>query len=231
MIHQAVPRVTAEIPSNRPRSLPNLLIIKQFKSLSRWFPVALLTVSIGACSLLPRAPLEQADFIAQGKLSVRPLTPDSGRPLSATFRWRQLGEAYQVDLWGPLGQGHTRLEGTPQRLRFSDSRGRELSSTAPQALLRQEFGWSLPLALVPRWLQGQDPGGRAAGVRDDLGDLRELSQAGWRLELDRYQAQDDGQRRPGRVRGQNQAVRVTLLIRSWQTTSGAGPVQPLKLTP
>lgn len=59
---------------------------------------------LAGCVSAPVAP-PAADFWIQGKIGV----VEGGEAFSARFVWAGRGEAFNIDLWGPLGQGHTRL--------------------------------------------------------------------------------------------------------------------------
>ena len=60
-----------------------------------------------------------ADFRLGGKIAVR----GGAEAFSASFDWAQRGETYDVEFWGPLGQGRVRLRGDATRLTVTDSRG------------------------------------------------------------------------------------------------------------
>ena len=66
---------------------------------------------LSACAVLP--PLGEglaADFRVRGKIGVHDQSSAAGS-FSASFDWIQAGDAFAIELWGPLGQGRTRLTG------------------------------------------------------------------------------------------------------------------------
>ena len=123
------------------------------------------------------------DFSIKGKIGV----VDGGESRSARFVWRQSGERFEIDLWGPLGQGQTRLRGTPDRLEFIDADGDVRTSGSPEALMLAELGWSLPLSLLLDWLQGRpSPQAPVADAKSDPeGSLTRFRQLGWQVRFDR----------------------------------------------
>ena len=67
---------------------------------------------LASCAGRSRGPDLAADFILEGKLSVR---MDDGQH-NANFRWQQTAGAYNVEVWGLLGQGRTHLQGNTRHL-------------------------------------------------------------------------------------------------------------------
>ena len=176
------------------------------------------------------------DFVAQGKLSLRPIGPAASptegsaaaasgkRPVkgfSASFRWQQRGEEYDLELWGALGQGRTRITGTADSIKIVDGTGRVVKSRRPQRLLARHLGWSLPLAVLPYWLQGKAaPAPPARLMRfQPNSDLDTLEQLDWALEFARYSAVTGLTRQsrlPGRIKASNAELKLTIVAREWE---------------
>ena len=134
------------------------------------------------CTSVPPLPSD-ADFSIRGKIGV----VDGGNSWSARFLWRQFGDRFEIDLWGPLGQGQTHLRGTPSRLEIIDADGLVRTSGNPEALMFAELGWSLPLGLLLDWLQGR-PAAEAPvtdAIRNPDGGLTRFRQLGWEVRLER----------------------------------------------
>ncbi len=79
----------------------------------------LLCLMVSGCALSRPEPMAPADFRLGGKIAVR----GGAEAFSASFDWAQRGETYDVEFWGPLGQGRVRLRGDATRLTVTDSRG------------------------------------------------------------------------------------------------------------
>jgi len=162
-------------------------------------------------------------FVARGKLSIRPgaaAEAAGARGFSAQYRWQQMGAQYELELWGLLGQGRTLLRGDAQHIDLIDGTGERTRSGVPEKLMQAQLGWSLPLAVVPFWMQGElAPGATnwasSSATRSATGDLLAARQLGWQLKFDRYR-QVGVRRLPGRVRGHNNDLRVIILVRDWQ---------------
>ena len=80
-----------------------------YKSLFYMVILAVFTLSGCAGRQTPVVPGDMATVNITGKLSIR--LEGSGH--TANFRWRQTGENYLIEVWGPLGQGRTTLQGDP----------------------------------------------------------------------------------------------------------------------
>jgi len=177
---------------------------------------------LGACVTTDIKAPGSGGFLAQGKLSARPGPSGTAfRPLTANFVWRQEGETFDIEMWGPLGQGRSRLMGTADSVEWLDASGERQVSRDPQGLMQAQLGWSLPLAALPFWMQGRlAPGQEPRGEqRSEEGDLLIIQQDRWSLRFLRYKEhpKDGGiVRRPGLIRGDSEELKVSISIREWR---------------
>ena len=175
-----------------------------------------LTFTLSSCTVL--APLEEgldADFRLRGKIGV--VDPSSAQgAFSASFDWVQAGNAFAIELWGPLGQGRTRLAGDDRTLTVTDSRGTTLAAETPQAMMQEHLGWSAPVAVLQHWIRGRLAPGNPAGAlqRDADGRLTRFRQLGWTVELSGWQDNAAGPV-PGRLRATRQGRRITVVCKEW----------------
>ncbi len=161
----------------------------------------------GCVSIPPMSPA--TDFSIKGTIGVT----EGGDSWSARFVWRQSGERFEIDLWGPLGQGHSRLRGTPDRLEITDAEGNVRTSGSPEALMFAELGWSLPLSLLLDWLQGR-PSPEAPvvdAIRDPSGRLTDFRQLGWQVRFDHAGKASVGTL-PRRITANKPGYRVRVVI-------------------
>ena len=169
-----------------------------------------------ACAIL--APLGEgleADFRLRGKIGVRDRSP-TGEAFSASFDWIQARRAFAIELWGPLGQGRTRLTGDDETLTVTDARGVALAGDSPEALMQEHLGWSAPLSVLRHWIRGRlAPGEHADAVeRDSDGRLTRFGQLGWTVEVSRWQDSVVGPV-PGRIRATRHGRRITIVCKEW----------------
>jgi outer membrane lipoprotein LolB len=205
-------------------SLPNSLFLKAFSLVCGrivWFAVALVTLA--GCSLLRPAPeLSVPDvggFVVKGRLAVR--QGDDG--FSSTFVWQHAIGHDEIELWGPLGQGRSRLVGNDSEVTIYTAKGEVLREPNPEAGMKRWLGFSLPLSALTHWILGEPaPGFPTADLSSDAnGDVTLLEQLSWRIEFSAYEPRDDGRRLPGRIVAVRGDVKVTLLPGEWSFATQA----------
>ena len=152
-------------------------------------------------------------FHARGRLAVG----DSSEGFTASFDWRQRGGRYDIDLWGPLGQGRLHVSGNDAALTVADARGNVVASGAGAALLGERFGWQLPFGALRHWLVGRCDPAAPPDERDydDAGLLAGFVQYGWQVRLAEWRQEDDGAR-PGRLVATQGPRRIAVAIREWR---------------
>jgi outer membrane lipoprotein LolB len=180
-----------------------------------------LTLWLSGCAAL-RGPgalpaLEPGGFELRGKLGVS----DAAESFSARFLWRQQGPDFNIDLWGPFGQGRVQLIGDERELTLLDGDGAVITRGPHETVMRRNLGWSLPLRVLPAWVQGRPDAHWPAReeIRDDAGHLTAFSQLDWEVQLERF-ARPDGvstdRELPYRVTAQRGPYRVRLAISEWR---------------
>jgi outer membrane lipoprotein LolB len=183
---------------------------------------------LGGCAAIPRHEPTEGGFALRGNLGI----VQERESFSARFYWRQHGANFLIDLWGPLGQGRVALEGDERLLELREGDGTLISRGPPDVVMQQHLGWSMPLSVLPEWMQGRPANGLPVGdpQYDDAGRLAAFSQLDWRVELERYQrvgdAEDEvaraadgpqpGSWLPHRVTATRDAYRVRLAVSAWQ---------------
>ncbi len=145
----------------------------------------------------------------EGKVGVA----EAGRAYSAQFAWTQQGAKFTVDLWGPLGQGGTRLRGDRRGLLITNAKGQVLAEGEPQALMQEHLGWSLPLNLLLDWLHGRPAASPPASARTSGPDgrLTGFHQQGWRVRFEGFQPYQGGLA-PSRITAEKPGARVRVLV-------------------
>ncbi|NOX48968.1 MAG: outer membrane lipoprotein LolB [Gammaproteobacteria bacterium] len=125
------------------------------------------------------------DFHISGKLAIR----DGKKGRSVRFNWRQIENHYDIDVWGPLGQGRTQLFGDEHYLKIT--RGNQLLEAGlPHEVMYRQLGWAVPVSLLSAWIQGYpQPQLDVIGLqRDATGRIRQFSQLEWVVKLDKFES-------------------------------------------
>jgi outer membrane lipoprotein LolB len=169
---------------------------------SLWF--ALMITLVGCATAPPKPGDPKAAWSARqavlrqhetwaldGKLSVH--TDEEG--WFAGLSWRQDGERFRIDLKDSLGRIVARIERDGRRVTLIQHDGSKASADTPERLMRELYGWALPVSGLRYWVLGI-PGPARAGQRqgryklDERGRLAILKQAGWSVDYEAYQDLD-----------------------------------------
>lgn len=194
----------------------NLFFLKAFPGPAWRRGSFLLLLCLAGCVSTPEAPEVPVTFVIAGKVGVR----EAGENFSANLLWHQQGTAFEIDLWGPLGQGRVKLVKKNDLIELRSDRGL-LAEGDAETVMRQQLGWSLPVDVLPAWVQGQ-PLTHApvrAISRDDRGRISGFEQLGWTVLLERYRTVENAlvQRDlPTRVTATRGEDRVRLVVSEWR---------------
>ncbi|KAA0876553.1 lipoprotein insertase outer membrane protein LolB [Nitrincola tapanii] len=185
--------------------------------------VGFMLLLAGCSSLRTEAPLPEnqdqrqarllKDWQLEGRINIR----QADKSESASIQWQQKDTAYLINLTaGPFNQGVARLEGRPGQVEMTvageDDR---YVARSPEALMQGVLGWSLPVSHANWWIRGvPDPFFPFQEVVMDQGYA--FHQAGWQIQIQRYQQTEQGLILPGRLRMQRESLQVTLAIHRWR---------------
>lgn len=149
----------------------------------------------------------------RGKVAVR--TPN--RRDSASLDWVQRGGHFRLFMAGPFGRGAVTLEGTPEALTLSRAGKPPQRTTDPQAFVRRQLGWSLPLKEAAWWARGLPaPRDDYRMKLDNRQRLQQLRQAGWQIHYQGYQQTSWGDLpRALKLEGPRD-LRVRLVFNDWR---------------
>lgn len=173
-----------------------------------------LVLVCAGCVSRPALPGKPEVFVLRGKVAVT----EAGEHFTANLLWHQRGEGFEMDLWGPLGQGRVRIVREAGELRLTNEQG-VLVAGEPDRVMREQLGWSLPLDVLPAWVQGAPVADlpAEAEVRDETGRFLSFSQLGWSVALERYETAAAGTRSlPTRITATRPDARVRLVVSEWR---------------
>jgi outer membrane lipoprotein LolB len=191
------------------------------RPLTRLSAALLVLGLLAACSHAPRLPLDWQDHAAavrgrtgwdlQGKIGLR----SSAQNGSALLSWRQREAEYRVVLSGALGLGKLVLNGGPGGVTWTGRDGGTRAHPDPAALIRELWGWEVPVASLAWWVRGlPDPAHRLAEPRFENGLATRFEQAGWVIEPQAYRTVE-GIELPTRVRLQGEGAVLTVSVSRW----------------
>ncbi len=147
----------------------------------------------------------------KGRLAVK----QPGDSWSASLRWQQALERYDIRLSGAFGLGAARLFGHEGHAAIESKGQTALTATSVELLMQEQLGWSVPVEGLRYWLLGSPgPGLVPHQEIDGLGRLVELEQAGWQVRYQSYM-NVNGIALPRKLELQNEQLRARLVIDSW----------------
>lgn len=118
-----------------------------------------------------------------GRLAMR--AADEG--WQASVYWVREGERHRIDITGPLGRGHLRLEQDRHGAELRDADRRTWRAENAEQLLYRVTGWLLPIDGMNYWVLGlPSPAAAASEELDDQGRLKTLAQSGWDIQFLEY---------------------------------------------
>jgi len=123
-----------------------------------------------------------AQWSAEGKAGAR----QGESSTSFNILWHQWDNAYEIHLFGPLGQGAVLITGDATQARLDD--GNQVI-TAPdlQTLIAENHSIQLPLNALQYWIRGvPEPRQPATIALGTQGLIAELNQLGWTVEYADY---------------------------------------------
>ena len=197
---------------------------------------ALVCMGLAACGTLPekiptvpdmvawqlhQQRLEQlVDWSFNGRIAVRDSQNDGW---SASLRWQQQGDHFDIRLSGALGQGAVRIHGDATLAIMESPDQPPRFAANPEALMDEALGWHVPVGGLKYWLTGRpEPRPLELQVVDGLGRLSQLQQVGWDVAYNRY-TEVDALALPDKMEMSNPRLRVRLVIDQW-ALGGLGDV-------
>jgi len=187
-----------------------------------FFPKGLLLYAtfaiLASCATAPKVKSPTSDntdlsiWKAEGKIGFR----SSNKAESANFVWENTNAEYQIQLFGPFGQGRVQIEKRQNTVALTRD-GKTYTATSAQRLLEQTTGLSMPVHWLRHWIKGEPVPGVAvtAFIANEHQQTSQFVQGDWLIKYPRYTAV--GQRNlPAKMSTSNGDYTVTVVIKSWQ---------------
>jgi outer membrane lipoprotein LolB len=144
---------------------------------------------------------------------------------NADLNWKQQGTRSTVDLRAPLGFGSARVISDDDGVKFTSSRGENLTGADAIGELERRLGFAAPIGALRYWILGvADPARPSTEAVDADGRLSVLEQDDWRVEYGEYRssvaaaaakAAANAPVMPRRVTLTRGQIRLRLVVNRW----------------
>ena len=141
---------------------------------------------------------------------------------SASLIWKELPGQRNLRLLGPVGGGLILLQQDSTGVSLQDSKGKTWYAGNAADLIYRVTGWNIPVSALRWWLLGMtEPGSNANYTLDDSQRLVAVSQAGWKVTLDKYKMFDRYELpsslivESGSGKEDEKYMRVKLIVKDW----------------
>jgi len=152
----------------------------------------LIFAGLAGCAVAPDMRDAASDaFIRTGRfaLTAQDVMETTPEAVQGGFTWHDDGHTLRLDLNNPLGSTLAQVRVEPGRAVLLYRDGRQEQAADPDMLVARVLGRTVPLADLRVWLRGQVMTAATGVERDAQGRLVAFSQAGWRVQLSRFDAQ------------------------------------------
>lgn len=184
--------------------------------------------ALGGCSVAPERPAvssqpqdwesrkAQLEALQRWRVEGRVALKMGQEGGQSGFSWRQGAVQQQFNLSGLLGAGAVELSTTSEGAQLSTA-GEHYRGARASDLLLSVTGWQIPVEQAQYWIRGVPaPQSEVQSLLLDGRDrLKQLQQAGWSIEVRRYQSVD-GVELPAFVVLEQGAVRLKLRLTAWE---------------
>lgn len=181
---------------------------------------AIAAAFLAGCSVsptTPKAPLpDRVEDISawqtEGRVGIR----TEQDAVSGNFRWQHSAKHYELNIYGPFGQGATRLEGAAGQVSTLTYDDKTITGPSAEALLYQELGWHFPVDQVQYWMRGLASPNSPADIEYDTDGItpKQISQAGWTITYKEFTTISH-LKLPQKMQVAHPPYRVNLIITSW----------------
>lgn len=163
----------------------------------RWLAVCLggLVVLQGCSSIPPQSgvaavtQVRQAHLERSGRFALSVMHSNNQQDaVQGGFSWQENDGRLQLDLRNPMGTTLARVYTEPTQAVLVYSDGRQEVAASPDALVDLILGSPVPVSGLRDWMQGIAAASMPITAQryDEQGRLSQFEQAGWRVNLQRY---------------------------------------------
>jgi len=159
---------------------------------------------------------DRLNDIQQWDVSGRIAMQTTNDAWSASMKWRQAGDDYDIRLFGPLGGKALSIKGRQDQVLLTNDDGETFSEANAATLIYRQTGWEVPVDGLRYWVRAlAAPQAPAEHFYDQAGRLSELHQSDWTIYYQDYLVISNIEM-PRKLRLVNEHFTVKLVLRDWQ---------------
>lgn len=169
-----------------------------------------LSFLISGCSLIPQqAQEDDYDWAFAGRMSIT----DGQQASSFNVDWQQTDGHFDIELYGPFGQGRTHISGSPEQVTLTQGNQSWAAPDLSQLAL-ELTNMQLPLDYLQYWVRAlPKPNIEAIQQSNSDGQVILIQQAGWVVDISEYHV--DVSTLPRKLTFSQENSRGRLVIRDW----------------
>jgi len=178
----------------------NSLLIKAFFSFYGGFVIS------GCVSAPPEVGALEYHYRCTGRFTF----VNEAQAFSASYELSKYPTRLEIQFWGPLGQGRTRLVGRDKLLTIDLPSGERIEGMDAEMIMVAVLGWSVPLEALSDWILGRpDDEWPVTNHSPDS-----FTQLGWEIDLGHW-GESSGRLVPARVVVVRGDSKIVLVIQKW----------------
>lgn len=155
-------------------------------------------------------------FIASGAFSI---VEAGRRPVFANYQWAQNNpRSYRIRVSSALNLFNIVIVGRPHSVTLLKGAKQSISAPTPEALIKHEMGWTLPVRDLLYWIRGIAAPGQQQSTLDSYGHLATLMQDGWSIQFSDY-TRVESYDLPQKIVLYRPQARLTIVIKNWELQS------------
>lgn len=134
--------------------------------------------------------------------------------MKGSMVWRQRQDDFEIRVSGPFGVGALKLSGRVDDVTLTTKKG-SFHTDDPDAYLRENLGWSLPVEGLRYWILGlPSPFSDSEISLDEYGRVVEMDQDDWTVEYNEY-AESGELELPRKLTLTHPEVRIKVVVDDW----------------
>lgn len=160
-------------------------------------------------------------FVASGAFSI---SERGQKPVFANYRWIQNNKGfYRIRVSSALNLFNVTILGRLHSVTLWKNPRKHITARTPEALIKREMGWTLPVRNLYYWIRGVAAPGAEKISHDKYGHLTSLKQDGWYIRFSYYKTVK-GYDLPEKVVLQRPHVAITIVVKDWILTRKDVPI-------